>query len=71
MEEKRTKNNTRAIHKLEMHNENGEGHIMDTLFTKEELNGALRKDGNSTQGKGDIWCSVLKYLSDKGKEVKQ
>lgn len=46
-----------------------EKEVLNLEFTKSELNGALRKLGKTFPGKDGITYTMLKNLTDEGKEV--
>jgi len=66
-EEKRGRNETAGKYQYVFGNEDSEGGELDVLFSKSELNMALRKLGKTSPGRDKI-C-MLGNLSDKGKDV--
>ena len=68
-EEKRGREETVKKYQYVFDNEVSEGGVLDVLFTKTELNKALKKLGKSSPGTDKICYSMLENLSDKGKDV--
>lgn len=64
-EEERARENTMDKYRTELQENDGEGGVLNALFTLQELNGALGKVGKSTPGKERICYSMLENFSDK------